>query len=160
MSSIAEATLIPTTITRNCYILYSTQTGRAKACARRVARIISERQQQQLFHNTTSTRIQLRNGNGNTFDDEIFQQQHPLQQQVTDCNPLMSISAKATTMSNPIVDYVKYLKHYKQQDSVAASSSSSLSSSVLILFVSTTGDGEHTDTIQRTWKLMYVVFFM
>lgn len=80
----------------SCKILYSTQSGRAKACARRTARTLREQ-----------TNLDLQNGAGSTFDEDV----------------------------QTLPDLVQ-----------------SIQNSFLILFVSTTGDGEHTDTIQRTWK--------
>ena len=43
-----------------CHILFSTQSGRAKACARCCSRLIRER-----------TNIRVLNRSGNAFDDEI-----------------------------------------------------------------------------------------
>jgi menaquinone-dependent protoporphyrinogen IX oxidase len=45
----------------NCRILYSTQSGRAKACSRRVARIIATTC---TASNSNNICIQLMNGNG------------------------------------------------------------------------------------------------
>jgi hypothetical protein len=73
-----------------CYILYSTQSGRAKACARRSARLLAQ------------LGIALPNGKGTAFDE------------ATPC----------------LVDHAPTLGHNGQ--------------SLLLLFVSTTGDGEHT----------------
>ena len=83
-----------------CHILFSTQSGRAKACARRSARLVRE-----------ETCVRLLNRSGQPFDDAV----HDLSEF---CDVLRA------------------------------------SKSLLLLFVSTTGDGEHTDTIQRTWKLL------
>jgi hypothetical protein len=73
-----------------CYILYSTQSGRAKACARRSARLLAQ------------LGIALPNGKGTAFDE------------ATPC----------------LVDHAPTLGDNGQ--------------SLLLLFVSTTGDGEHT----------------
>lgn len=83
---------------KTCRILYSTQSGRSKACARRVARILYER-----------TEVELQNATGSTFDDAI----------------------------DDLITFAAGLRQSKE---------------VLLLFVSTTGDGEHTDTISRTWR--------
>ncbi|KAG7358448.1 FAD binding protein [Nitzschia inconspicua] len=91
-----DNTTAPDTIT-SCHILWSTQSGRAKACARRAARILREQ-----------TRIQLLNGMGCPFDD---------------------------------VSFVKFVPLVPP-------------SSLLIMFVSTTGDGEHCDSIKQTWKAL------
>jgi len=85
-----------------CYVLFSTQSGRAKACARRCARLLREQ-----------TPIRIHNRSGTTFDEGIWGDH---------------LSEFCDTVRN--------------------------SKSFLLLFVSTTGDGEHTDTIQRTWKLL------
>ena len=82
----------------SCRILYSTQSGRAKACARRTARILRE-----------SANVQLENLAGSTFDHDI----------------------------RDISEFASSLRQ---------------SGTFLVMFVSTTGDGEHTDTIQRTWQ--------
>jgi sulfite reductase alpha subunit-like flavoprotein len=79
-----------------CHIFWSTQSGRAKACARRAARILREQ-----------TTVQLQNGMGCPFDDVSF---------------LEFVSKVPPTTS------------------------------LIIMFVSTTGDGEHCDSIQETWK--------
>jgi hypothetical protein len=91
----------------SCRILYSTQSGRAKACARRTGRIISDvinhykqqEQQQQL--------IRLQNGHGTTFDDALI-----------------------IALTSSIQEYVHHLKQS--------------GTNLLLCFVSTTGDGEHT----------------
>lgn len=82
-----------------CRILYSTQSGRSKACARRVARILHE-------HSTVDLR------SNDTFD------------------------ATLGIFDGTIVSLADSMKSEH---------------SLLVLFVSTTGDGEHTDTIQDTW---------
>jgi sulfite reductase alpha subunit-like flavoprotein len=80
-----------------CTILYATQSGRAKACARRTARILRQ------------GNVRLRNGAGSSFDE---------------CS---------------IFDF-------------ANESADTKSKSFLLLFVSTTGDGEQVDAMQQTWK--------
>jgi hypothetical protein len=89
------------TVPTSCHLLFATQSGRAKACARRSARIISE---------TVPSLTLLQNRVGATFDDEIKG------------------------------DLQTFVKRTKQ------------SNAFLLLFVSTTGDGEHTDTIRQTWQ--------
>jgi sulfite reductase alpha subunit-like flavoprotein len=88
----------------SCTIFYSTQTRRAKACARRTARILRE---------TTCLKIL----GGTTFDD----------------------------IPTSFVDVATTAKSYKH---------------FFLFFVSTTGDGEHCDTIQQTWKSLYVMLWM
>jgi hypothetical protein len=89
-----------------CRILSSTQTGRAKACARRCARLIA---QQKISSPLVRNDFCLQNGKGRTFDEEV---------------------------GPDLQDYAAGLTP----------------NTLLLLFVSTTGEGEHTDTIQQTWK--------
>jgi flavodoxin len=81
-----------------CQVLYSTQSGRAKACARRVVRMIREQ-----------------------YDITI-----------------LSVSSFDESPNNlllpPIEEETKFY--------------------LWILLVSTTGDGEHCDSIQSTWKAL------
>ena len=84
----------------SCRILWSTQSGRAKACARRTARILQE---QTTLHVTDI---------GSSFD----------------ATPEPFISTFASNSG--------------EQDE----------NSLLLLFVSTTGDGDHCDSIRDTWK--------
>ena len=85
-------------ITSSCHILWSTQSGRAKACARRVARILKEQ-----------TTVQLEGGVGSAFDD--------------------------------LPSFVEFV-------------SSLPKTSLVVMFVSTTGDGEQCDSIRQTWKAL------
>eukprot|EP00980_Cylindrotheca_fusiformis_P031606 scaffold26676_cov137-Cylindrotheca_fusiformis.AAC.4 len=82
----------------SCQILWSTQSGRAKACARRSARILREQ-----------TNLHI-NDIGSSFDGA----------------------------SEPFLDLVSNLSD----------------DTFLLLFVSTTGDGEHCDSIRDTWKIL------
>ena len=82
----------------SCKIFWSTQSGRAKACARRTARILQE---------YTTVLVQ---DVGSAFDDS----------------------------SEPFTELVANLP----------------SNCFLLLFVSTTGDGEHCDSIRNTWKAL------
>lgn len=83
-----------TSIPSSCTILFSTQSGRARACARRAARLLEERAGVNVLHRAS-------------------------------------------------VD-----EHVKGDLSVLRASS------FLLFFVSTTGEGEHTDTIRQTWALL------
>ena len=91
-----------TTITNKstCRILWSTQSGRAKACARRSHRILSEQ--------TTLTFV---DSIGSSFDET----------------------------PEPFLDWVGRMKTEDE---------------FLLLFVSTTGDGEHCDSIRQTWEAL------
>jgi sulfite reductase alpha subunit-like flavoprotein len=80
----------------SCHILWSTQSGRAKACARRTARILKEQ-----------TTLEIHDV-GSSFDDS----------------------------SVPFLELAQNIPD----------------NSFLLLFVSTTGDGEHCDAIRTTWK--------
>ena len=86
----------------SCRILWSTQSGRAKACARRTARILKEQ-----------TELTFEGGAGSPFDEVDF----------------IDLVTNTTTRT-------------------------SSESSFFLLFVSTTGDGEHCDSIVTTWKLL------
>jgi sulfite reductase alpha subunit-like flavoprotein len=86
---------------QSCKILFSTQSGRAKACARRTARILREQ-----------TSIQVPD-NGYPFDEAPPQQ-----------------------------SFIQTLQELQ----------SAPDNAFLLLFVSTTGDGEHCDSIRNTWK--------
>ena len=81
--------------------MWSTQSGRAKACARRTARIIGEK-----------TRVKLEGGIGSPFDETP-------------------------------VPFLELLTSQPQRDS---------SGTLILMFVSTTGDGEQCDSIRNTWK--------
>jgi sulfite reductase alpha subunit-like flavoprotein len=83
-------------------IVYATQSGRAKACARRTARILRE-----------CTHLSSTNGSGCTWDEDVIR-----------------IGGGSVTT---------YAEQIRQQRTL------------LLLFVSTTGDGEQTDTIRHTW---------
>lgn len=82
-----------------CHILYATQSGRAKAIARRCSRLVCDEKN-----------IRVLNKSGETFDDFI---------------------------NGDLTQFCHRLR-----------------GSFLILIVSTTGDGEQTDSIRHTWKLL------
>lgn len=82
---------------RECIILWSTQSGRAKACARRTARILREEKGMEIHNNNTF---------GCSFDEYGAH------------NIISSLSG------------------------------------LVIMFVSTTGNAEHCDSIHETWKLL------
>jgi sulfite reductase alpha subunit-like flavoprotein len=90
-------------IMQSCRILWSTQSGRAKACARRTKRILTEQ-----------TTLQIEDV-GSSFDET----------------------------PEPFLEWVS-----------SSSSQDNDDSSFLLLFVSTTGDGEHCDSIRETWKTL------
>lgn len=87
-------------------VLYSTQSGRAKACARRTCRMLWE----------DSVHLNFL-GPSATLDDDFVQAAHQ--------------------------DLTTWADRWRDSD-------------VVILFISTTGDGEHTDTIHTLWKALYV----
>lgn len=103
MPDMTVLTTLPAAATNEfaaCRILYSTQSGRAKACARRTARIISEY-------------VELQNGKGTTFDDDLW-------------------------LQSSVEDFACQMRE---------------SNALLVLFVSTTGDGE------QTVRLVVPIFF-
>lgn len=97
--------LFSITIMKSCHILWSTQSGRAKACARRTRRILSER---------TSVTIQ---DVGFPFDET----------------------------PTPFLDWVS---------TNIGDSQGQEQEHFLLMFVSTTGDGEHCDSISATWNAL------
>lgn len=104
----------------SCLVLYATQSGRAKACARRSSRILAE----------------LSSANdGNSPSPATFK---------VSASGYRSIDDKYRGMSN--------IKEFAAQYGD--------SKTLLVLFVSTTGDGEQTDSMQRIWKQLYVNFFL
>jgi hypothetical protein len=120
----------------NCRILYSTQSGRAKACSRRVARIVASTS----TTSSSTTGIQLMNGNGTTFDNDIQQlTNNGTIQEWVESVLLSSSNNNNNNNNNESIQVVPKV--------------------LLLLFISTTGDGEHTDTIQNTWKQLYEMFF-
>jgi len=90
---------LPSSIS-SCRIVWSTQSGRAKACARRTARILGER-----------TTVELEGGIGTPFDETPV--------------PFLELLASPPTDG---------------------------SGTLILMFVSTTGDGEQCDSIRNTWK--------
>ncbi len=123
----------PVSILLPCRIFYSTQSGRAKASARRTARILHDRAVMHRHlsdHHPTTTNIhplpqqpqqqpspmiQLQNGHGTTFDEAF--------------DECMNRNEAFPTKS-PMEQFV----HQMKQSGTA----------VLLCFISTTGDGEHT----------------
>eukprot|EP00934_Nitzschia_sp_Nitz4_P004649 Nitzschia sp. Nitz4//scaffold232_size35869//13014//15023//NITZ4_007805-RA/size35869-processed-gene-0.58-mRNA-1//1//CDS//3329543324//4639//frame0 len=85
---------------KTCQILWSTQSGRAKACARRSKRILTER-----------TNLEIADI-GTPFDES----------------------------PEPFVDWINKTTPEQRSETI------------FLMFVSTTGDGEHCDSIQKTWK--------
>jgi hypothetical protein len=121
-------TQLPSSHTIYCRILYATQSGRAKACARRTARIIADQtpppQQQRPKSSKNETEeppppplIVIQNGQGSTFNDDI---------------------AGTVRME----EYVQGLQRSR--------------TTLLILFVSTTGDGEHT--VRGDWYIYTFIY--
>ena len=92
-----------TAVCSHCRILYSTQSGRAKACARRTARLVAEQHGDSV----------LQNGAGHTVDLDAW----------------MMENSNNNNNNNPVSNLAERLRE---------------SQALLILFVSTTGDGEHT----------------
>ena len=84
----------------SCRIMWSTQSGRAKACARRTARILGEK-----------TMVKLEGGIGSPFDE----------------TPVPFLELLTST--------------HEDGDGT-----------LILMFVSTTGDGEQCDPIRNTWK--------
>ena len=102
----------------NYTILWSTQGGRAKACARRSARILrdatSELSSNNHGHGNVATELGM-GYYGSSFDD---------------------------------YGASDLLKLGRSSDSLVGTKK------LVILFVSTTGDGEHCDSIHDTWRVL------
>lgn len=110
-----------------CRIFYSTQAGRAKACARRTARIINDsttalviiNDSKTLQHNQQFPLVQLQNGHGTTFDDALYEFKKK-------CD-----NTSTVTMPKSILE--QFVQNMKQSGT-----------RIILCFISTTGDGEHT----------------
>ena len=123
------------TVVVPCRIFYSTQSGRAKAGARRTARILHDHGTRASTHppppaapGQDPPMIQLQNGHGTTFDEafEEFINRHHDEAVPTNS----STHTTSTSTTSPIEQFV----HHMKQSGTA----------VLLCFISTTGDGEHT----------------
>eukprot|EP00536_Pseudo-nitzschia_multiseries_P010853 jgi/Psemu1/204414/e_gw1.348.61.1 len=108
---------LPTSIA-SCRILWSTQSGKAKACARRTARILEER-----------TGISLEGGIGCPFDESPV--------------PLLEMLTRNQSHGN---------QSNNNNNSSSSSSRHNKNGTLFLMFVSTTGDGEHCDSIRATWR--------
>lgn len=96
----------------SCRILYSTQSGRAKACARRAARLLSASSNTE---NDADAICWVENGKGTSWDDdEAF---------------------------SAVTDLAIHLRHPTPSTTPITSTTTRR---LLLLFISTTGDGEHT----------------
>ena len=110
----------------NFTILWSTEGGKAKACARRTARMLREAQDESGDSITTSgsnSASFLHDGYyGSSFDDY-------------GANEVIRLGINGNTETGTALVGEERL---------------------LIMFVSTTGDAEHTDSIRHTWTELYV----
>jgi sulfite reductase alpha subunit-like flavoprotein len=122
-----------------CTILWSTQGGRAKACARRTARLIRDQQQkQQQLLSQQQQRQHLPSGYyGSSFDDygplEFFKLGNE-----PSCYNHSSNTDTAARTNHP--------NHTDTDNSI------SKKRRLVIMFVSTTGDAEQCDSIKETWN--------
>ena len=127
---------------REIIILWSTQGGRAKACARRTCRILRD----YYFDSKDSANddndkaeaeeeaAMSSNYYGMSFDDFGAEEFLNLGN-YNNSNSSNSNKGHANNTTNNNIDGESKKK-------------------LVIMFVSTTGDGEHCDTIQDTWKLL------
>ena len=133
-----QKSVTSTVVVLPCRIFYSTQSGRAKAGARRTARILHDHGTRASTHPSPPAgqqqqqhppMIQLQNGHGTTFDEafEEFINRHHDEAVPTNSS---THTTSTTTTTSPIEQFVHPLK----QSGTA----------VLLCFISTTGDGEHT----------------
>lgn len=137
-------------------ILWSTQGGRAKACARRTSRILrdyhfyfqQQEQQASPSHQSSDKRCSatadeneslLLNCYGTSFDDYGAQGFLKLGGH-TDYGKNYAATASPTAAAT----------HGDQDEDEGGYQRKKL----IVMFVSTTGDGEHCDCIQDTWKLL------
>ena len=136
-----QKSVTSTVVVLPCRIFYSTQSGRAKAGARRTARILHDHGTRASTHppppaapGQDPPMIQLQNGHGTTFEAfEEFINRHHDEAVPTNFNSnthTTSTSTSTTTTTSPIEQFV----HHMKQSGTA----------VLLCFISTTGDGEHT----------------
>jgi hypothetical protein len=109
-------------------LLYATQSGRAKGCARRTARILATVASSTSSTSSVPPTLHLRNGAGVAFDED------------------MNLFG-----NGDILSWVEAIR------SDSASTDMTPSRILLVMFVSTTGDGEQTETIQQTWAQLYVL---
>lgn len=100
MSASSASSSLSSSSISSCRIIWSTQSGRAKACARRTARILGEK-----------TMVTLEGGIGSPFDETPV--------------PFLELLSSPDRDSN---------------------------GTLILMFVSTTGDGEQCDSIRNTWK--------
>lgn len=120
---------------QHCRIFYATQSGRAKACARRTARMLQE--QTSIIQGAPTTNTMSTSGanilslSGTTFDAALES---------------VKLNEREVGVDDESSRLVRFCTHLREQQN----------EQFLLLFVSTTGDGEHTDTIQRFWKQLYV----
>ena len=113
-------------------ILWSTQGGRAKACARRTSRILRDYYflfQQQSIGNDNKN-IDNNNNNNRKYDYD-----HYYGTSFDDFGALEFLKLGSSSRKNK-------------------NKNSNNGKQVILMFVSTTGDGEHCDNIQDTWKVL------
>lgn len=101
-----------------CRIYYATQSGRAKACARRTARLLRELKGREVrSYATLDDALRLLDDALRLIDNDNNNDENG------------SVSSWAATIQN---------------------------TELLVLFVSTTGDGEQPDNMKQIWKQLYV----
>ena len=132
-------------------ILWSTQGGRAKACARRTSRILRDyyynyfQQQQQQQQQQQRQRQQQKNDNENNHD-------------------ISMLNYYGTSFDDfGAVEFLKLGLGLELNGAITTTDSHSRNTCannktnkkiLLLMFVSTTGDAEHCDCIQETWKML------
>jgi Sulfite reductase, alpha subunit (flavoprotein) len=131
--------------TSSCTILWSTQGGRAKACARRTARLIRDQQYHQYQQATSnpppdsssSSLVLLPDGYyGSSFDDYGPLEFFKLGNHHHEPSSTATTNHKDTAATDQEEKRIHKQRH----------------KNLVIMFVSTTGDAEQCDSVKETWK--------
>lgn len=126
----------------SCLVLYATQSGRARACARRTSRILAE--QAQAVAAVVAGDDGDDDGGGCTR---------------TTCTPNFHVSASGYRSMDDkycgMSDVVDFATTHSNNHHDPRTNKSTL----LVFFISTTGDGEQPDSMQHIWKQLYVVLY-
>jgi len=122
----------------SCLVLYATQSGRAKACARRTVRILKEKVCNPRRSNGSTAASDDRNADGCSRSAVAFE--------VLGGGRHRPVNDKDYGM-NDVVEFARRLRvrNYERKKKT-----------LLLLFVSTTGDGEQVDSMTRIWEAQFL----
>ena len=112
----------------NVRIVWSTESGRAKACARRTARILRESYQRDIGDDNSHSCVNVQSVSS-LEQDELFRRL--LLQAIQPQPQLTGNDTETAESSQPRIILTK---------------------TMFICFISTTGDGEHCESIRPIWK--------